>query len=115
MSKSDKLTFKYFHRVPDKAHGNLMWYDLFPMRGGTFPKDHPIEGARMIVISDDYVEDGSKFFKLRQRGYYVSCFPEGDGMVIDGLVDQSPEQVVKDIEEILEIKIERDSVEPIEQ
>lgn len=107
MNQQESLSVKYIHPVPDLCHGNLMWEGKrFPMRGGKFPKDHPIEGARMIVFSSDYSKDETKFSTMVELGYFFSCFPEGDGVVIDPVRDQTPEQVKADIEKVFGFNVE---------
>ena len=95
------MKMKYFHQT-QHTYGNLMWpeHGTFPMNGGKFPSNHPIDGAKMIFINTDYVDDGSKFYKLHKMGYSLSCFPEGDGMVINGLNGQSPDKVIEDVVEV---------------
>lgn len=65
---------------------NIIWLNRFPMRGGKFPSAHPVTPSMMAAF--------------REKGYWASCFPEGDGITFYSLSEPKPdEQVIKDIEE----------------
>lgn len=64
----------------------ILWRNRHPMRGGKFPLGHPVSSEMMV--------------SFRSRGYWASCYPEGDGITfyrLDGPKDDR--QVIKDIEE----------------
>jgi hypothetical protein len=78
------------------GYGNIMWPGSFPMRNGKFPKDHPV-GGDCGYTGQMGNSDGMKTF--RERGYWASCFPEGDGITWEPLKGQSSEQCIADIRE----------------
>lgn len=81
-----KMRVEYFHEMPGVSYGNIMWRGRFPMRSGNFPPDHPASKEMMEAF--------------RQRGYWASRFPEGDGITMQTERGQTPAQVVADIEEV---------------
>lgn len=73
----------------------IHWRGRWPMWGGLFPSDHPASREAMKTFRD--------------RGYWASCFPEGDGITfysLDGPKDD--EVVIKDIEECFGFIVERE-------
>lgn len=78
------------------CYGNIMWNGKFPMRNGKFPPTHPCadgDGFKMEMGK------GSGLVAFRERGYWASCFPEGDGITWEPRNGQSNEQCLKDIKE----------------
>ena len=73
-------------------------------RGGKFPANHPCAPFDDAAPQGTGEMGGSKrLTAFRQRGYWASCFPEGDGITLrwwDGdpePPDRTPEQVAQDI------------------
>jgi hypothetical protein len=91
---------EYFHEIPGKGYGNIIWKGAFPMRHGRFPADHPaapsatFSSAKLGMIGDGKMET------FRSRGYWASCFPEGDGITMKTENGQTPEQVAADIADV---------------
>lgn len=79
---------------PGISKGNILWSGRWPMRGGVFPKGHPVGGG-----SEGPIEfgTGENIKRFRALGYWASCFPEGDGIVFETAREQSIEQVVADV------------------
>lgn len=94
-----KLTVEYVHERPGEHTGNILWKPSHPMRGGKFPATHPAAPGFKFGIRDQ-MGDSDKMIAFRSRGYWASCFPEGDGITMKCSNGQTPEQVVKDIEEV---------------
>jgi len=114
---------KYCHPVLDErgkrlSTANIIWaerdrgdsyysYSRFAMKNGKFPKDHPCAP----FVDDAPSHDGSQYGAsatlqaFRARGYWASCFPEGDGITLKWWqdvaepTDKTPEQVMQDIRE----------------
>lgn len=64
----------------------IFWHTHYPMKGGKFPFNHP--------VSKETIDS------FRARGYWASCYPEGDGITFYSLNGpKDDQQVVKDIEE----------------
>lgn len=82
------------------AHGNIVWPGKFPANGGRFPVTHPC-AARTEVFRADTSEcgDGAALKSFRERGYWASCFPEGDGITWKPMNGQSDAQCLADIRE----------------
>ena len=74
------------------CYGNIMWQKAHPMRAGKFPLSHPVGG-----VFADQAGNGPQIVLFRERGYWASCFPEGDGITWKPLRDQSDEQCMADI------------------
>jgi len=68
------------------------------MRGGSFPKTHPAVGVAVHAGSTQF-GSSSALDKFRARGYWASCFPEGDGITVLCEREQDETTVVKDIQE----------------
>jgi hypothetical protein len=71
--------------------GNIIWAERnlgsayyrvsrYAMRNGRFPADHPVASGE--ARSNDRAEMGKStgIEAFRARGYWASCFPEGDGI-----------------------------------
>ncbi len=85
------------------AHGNIVWTGRFPMRAGRFPMNHPVApGWR----SDDPAQRVTMQFGrgpgldlFRGRGYWASCFPDGDGITFKPLDGQDDDRQRADVRE----------------
>lgn len=77
------------------CHGNIMWKKAHPMRAGRFPLTHPVGGGCSVNYSQ--YGNGPQITLFRERGYWASCFPEGDGITWKPLRGQSDEQCMADI------------------
>ena len=82
------------------AHGNILWPGKFPARAGIFPATHPC-AARTDVFQRGTSQcgEGMGLDGFRARGYWASCFPEGDGITWKPLHGQTDDQCLKDIRE----------------
>lgn len=89
--------------------GNIIWAERdrgsayyrvsrFAMRAGKFPPDHPVGGTRHATDSSQG-GSGSTIDAFRERGYWASCFPEGDGITWKPERGQTDEQCMVDIRE----------------
>jgi hypothetical protein len=103
------LNFKVYPFRKNRGMGNVIWAyrDLgssyypvsrFAMRGGKFPLSHPVGGGS---CEGDSSQCGTSeaMTKFRERGYWASCFPEGDGITWEPTRGQSDEQSLADIRE----------------
>lgn len=102
---AQKLKVKVFPYRKDIAHGNIIWAERnlgdsyyrvskFAMRNGKFPPNHPVGGGCGVGSE---CGDGQSIKNFRERGYWASCFPEGDGITWKPLKGQSDEQCLQDI------------------
>jgi hypothetical protein len=98
------LTVNYIHEQPGFSCGNIMWKPAHPMRHGKFPSSHPASPNCGFGLSEQ-MGKSEKMEAFRQRGYWASCFPEGDGITMKVRNGQSPEQVRRDIEEVFGWKV----------
>lgn len=80
-------------------YGNILWRDKHPMRGGKFPASHPVGGSFMDS-KPDQCGNGDNIQAFRARGYWASCFPEGDGITYQPLKGQDAETCMKDVREV---------------
>lgn len=78
----------------------------FAMLGGKFPSSHPCAPFDDEKPSDGSQMGGSRRLNaFRSRGYWASCFPEGDGITLKWWDDvptpteKTAEQVMQDIRE----------------
>jgi len=94
----------YYHSFPN-AFANILWDKKYPMNAGKFPKDHPCAGTGTFELE---MGNCPQLVSFRERGYWCSCFPEGDGIVLDTKGNDA-ETVAKDIRESFgwEVKILR--------
>jgi hypothetical protein len=92
------------------AYGNVIWIERdqgsayyrtskFAMKNGKFPLSHPIALGGNSVDGTSQCGGGPQITLFRERGYYASCFPEGDGMCWQPLNGQSDEQAMDDLRE----------------
>jgi hypothetical protein len=115
------MTVRYLHPVCDDqgrrlSSANIIWAERdggsayyrtskFAMQAGKFPPTHPC-----APFDDEPPKDGSQMggskalTAFRARGYWASCFPEGDGITLqwwDGTKDlaKTAEEVMQDIRE----------------
>lgn len=70
----------------------------YAMRGGKFPADHPVGGTHSEEDRSQ-MGSGEKIEAFRARGYWASCFPEGDGITFKHDDARSDEEVMRDIQE----------------
>ena len=103
MSDAQKaLKVTYVHEKPGVHTGNILWQGSWPMRRGVFPSGHPCAAGTGVAGSMDSQMQfgfGASIIHFRSRGYWASCFPEGDGITMRCLEGQSPEKVIADIQE----------------
>ncbi len=90
------MRVRYVHERPGLCTGNILWIGQWPMRRGKFPTDHPVGGADG---PDCQFGTGKPIEDFRDRGYWASCFPEGDGITMRCEREQTPDQVRQDIAE----------------
>lgn len=98
------MKVEYFHEIPGVGYGNIIWTQdqrRFAARNGRYPKDHPVAPGA-LVFSGEKSQSGAveTMQKFRERGYWASCFPEGDGITMKVERGQKAEQVARDIEEV---------------
>lgn len=112
----------YHHPVTDHdgkrlSTANIIWAQRdrgsayyrtsrYAMRAGKFPPDHPCAPFDAPAPPDSSQIGGSKALNaFRERGYWASCFPEGDGITLKWWGDvpepseKTEEQVMQDIRE----------------
>jgi hypothetical protein len=96
------MQVKYIHGRKGLYSGNIIWSPAVPMRGGKFPPTHPAAPGSEFGIGagDSQLGTSAKMNAFRERGYWASCFPEGDGITLDNLNDKSPDDVAQDISEV---------------
>jgi hypothetical protein len=77
------------------------------MRGGKFPANHPAAPNSDGHAPGDLMQFGHSdaLEKFRNLGYFASCFPEGDGLVIES-GDKTPQQVIADIRDCFGWEVE---------
>lgn len=102
--------------IGEKDRFNILFEKSYPMRGGSFPKEHPCSDDPKPTVqaamrmkppgSDEWTdvpgeqpESDTALGKFRARGYWASCFPEGDGICIRALHGQSVKQLAQDATE----------------
>lgn len=90
------MTWKLIIGTPGWSLTNIMFGHSYPMRGGVFRKDHPVGGK---YAGNSEYGTGANIVAFRGRGYWASCFPDGDGICLRELEGQSPETVAKDVRE----------------
>lgn len=111
------LTVQYFPYRPKIGTGNIIWADRdrgsdyyrvskFAMKGGVFPANHPVGGTHSDADRSQ-MGSGDAIETFRARGYWASCFPEGDGITFTFEGERSDEQVISDIQECFGWKVER--------
>lgn len=79
------------------GYGNIMWTQKHPMRSGKFPPSHPVGGG--CNFSTGEYGDSAEMRDFRSRGYWASCFPEGDGITWAPRQVQSDAKCLSDIRE----------------
>jgi hypothetical protein len=96
------MQVKYIHGKKGVCSSNILWAPAVPMRGGIFPSSHPAAPGDKFGegLKDGQLGTSDKMMAFRERGYWASCFPEGDGITLDPQKDQPPEKVVQDIREV---------------
>lgn len=100
------------------AMGNLMWPGKFPARRGWYPREHPAAPATKICSDEaGQMAVSPALVAFRGRGYWASCFPEGDGITWKPLQGQSDEQALADVRECFPEwrVVERDEFQPLLQ
>lgn len=117
MGKNAAMQIKYRHPVLHEGKplstANIIWAECnlgslsyrvsrFAMRNGRFPPNHPCcpnSGSG----SGSEMGDSDSIKAFRERGYWASCFPEGDGITLywwsspEEFPKKSKEAVISDI------------------
>ena len=77
-----------------------MWTGVYRQKDGVFPAKHPLPCT--LYNAKDCTQYGTapQLEAFRLRKYWASAYPQGDGLCILGLNNQTPQQVVSDIEEV---------------
>lgn len=110
------MNVEYFHEIHRDGQcigsGNVIWKPHHRMNGGHFPATHPCApGAGGFGHCTERGEMGQsdKLTEMRARGYWFSCFPEGDGVTMKVDRGQDATQVAKDIHEVFgwTVKVKR--------
>ena len=113
--------FKYLEGTKGLCSSNIMFPSKYPMRGGKFPQSHPCHddpqptvggkwtsidatGAR-TEMPGDQPESKTNLGNFRARGYWASCFPEGDGITFEPLKNQNRETIINDISECFQVQV----------
>ena len=92
---------EYFHEIPGVGYGNIMWPGRYPMRGGKFRADHPASPLGGFNDAPDFQCGATgEMPQFRERGYWASCFPEGDGITMKCLAGQDAAKVASDIADV---------------
>lgn len=94
------MNVEYFHEIPGLGNGNVMWRGKHPMRGGVFPADHPASPKGKVCSDYSQLGDTEKMTAFRERGYWASCFPEGDGITMACGAGQDAAKVAADLAEV---------------
>jgi hypothetical protein len=114
-----KIEVKYLHEfelaMGNLVMGNIIWAErnkspvaptsTFARKDERFPADHPAAPSSADSSTDGQMGSSKALLEFRARGYYASCFPEGDGVAMKTLNGQDRAQVVKDIEECFGWKV----------
>lgn len=98
------LTVNYIHERPGISYGNIMWSPAHRMRHGRFPDSHPASPNCGFGLAEQ-TGKSEKMEAFRSRGYWASCFPEGDGITMKTKNGQTEEHVVADIEAVFGWKV----------
>ena len=115
------MKVRYIHGQKGVFSSSVLWDTKHPMRGGKFPPSHPCADNAKPMVSGPYrtkkpdatewtevpgetTTGDTALDKFRMRGYWASCFPEGDGMTID-VGGRTEAEVVADIRECFGWKI----------
>lgn len=105
------MRVRYRHERPGLHTGNILWDGKWPMRNGLFPSTHPVgnRGKHNLSNARSELGESTAMLVFRDRGYWASCFPEGDGITMSTERGQTAEQVAQDIRECFgwEVVIER--------
>lgn len=125
------MKVSYFHPITDSqgkrlSTANIIWaerdrgnsyyrFSRYVMRDGNFPSDHPCAPFDQVSPPSSQCGSSKALDAFRSRGYWASCFPEGDGITLKWWSDVSEpsektaEEVMRDIEECFgwEVVIER--------
>lgn len=93
---SARLRVDYFAYVPGVGYGNLCWAGPHcPVRD---PR-HPLHGAENPTVFGPPPPSDDKLGRFRARGYFASCFPEGDGIAFQPPEGKTDADIVRDVED----------------
>lgn len=111
------LVVRFFPYRPKVGSGNIVWAERdrgsayyrvskYAMTGGKFPPNHPVGGTRSETDGSQ-MGSGDKIEAFRARGYWASCFPEGDGITFKHEEERADERVMRDIRECFGWEVRR--------
>lgn len=106
------LEVQFFPYHKGVGSGNLVWTERdrgsayyrvskYAPRNGIFPPDHPAAANTQVFQRDlgSQCGAGERLTAFRARGYWASCFPEGDGITFQHEDERSDETVMNDVRE----------------
>lgn len=96
---------RYLPPQSKHAYGNVMFDRAYPAKNGKFPKDHPFAPSQNVFDNYPSIGTGEKLEALREAGYYVSCFPEGDGLCFSAAASYTQEKIIEDIVKFLGVEL----------
>lgn len=93
------MTVGFIPFRPGLHTGNLRWCGKFAGRQGVFPPTHPAAPRSPVFQPGLGSQCGNSpaLQAFRARGYWASCFPEGDGITFQPLSGQDEEQCLADV------------------
>lgn len=119
---ADVSTFIFRKGTPGVSSSNIMFNGIWPKKYGKFPKEHPCSDDPQPTISGrhrtkapgatewtevpgEQPDSDTNLGKFRKRGYWASCFPEGDGITFEPLNGQDDKTIIKDIGECFAVRV----------
>lgn len=106
---TETMTVRYIHGEKGRWAGGVLWSERAPARNGVFPHNHPCAAGTPVfgAAGNGQCGEGEKLNAFRELGYWASCFPEGDGITLDAVLNQPPAQVIADIEQVFGWRVRR--------
>ena len=103
------MKVRYIRGKKGTSMSNIMFPQIWQMRGGKLPKEHPCHANKwpMIWGAGDYEIEADPLSQFRARGYVASCFPEGDGICFPEDAAISDERVIADIQECFGFEVSK--------
>lgn len=95
-----KIKVRLYAPIPN-GKGNIYWRGNHGMRAGEWPRSHPCFGNPKLTVATHNEQPASQdpLGRFRARGYFASCFPEGDGICFDAPAGKTTPDIVNDIHE----------------
>ncbi len=97
------------HGAPGVCMSNILWRRYWPERRNPFPTAHPCTGnpKPTVFVGDEVPDTNDPLGLFRKRGYFASCFPEGDGIAFRPPEGKTEKEIEEDVRQCFGFEVDQ--------